>query len=206
VLAVTLALLIFHRSSPVDSPFAAISAAFLMHGYGERSAAANQHGLDGVRNPDSHASGQCATRQPRGRSNAAHFLGRRRLLRPGVSSGAPAHTFTEVLLATALPVHPKVQFLTAGTGFLIALPFRFWFWPAREVHALSDAAHFFSARKTLLLDALLTQEPGPAAISKLSARPCASAKTCSRNIRNWTARGSHADGCANNMRYCNPYA
>jgi hypothetical protein len=39
------------------------------------------------------------------------------------------YTFTEVLLAPALPVHPQVQFLTAGTGFLIAFPFASGFGP-----------------------------------------------------------------------------
>ncbi len=80
---------------------------------------------------------------------AAVFYARRFLQGNG---GFTLFTFTIVLLATALPGSPQMQFLTAAGGFAIAYVLRFHVWPADEGRALLDAVRIFRAHARRIMD------------------------------------------------------
>jgi hypothetical protein len=148
VVAVAIAVALFSGSSRIGALFAGISAAFLMQcvDTGDRrrqqiSMAATAAAILIVAPIGSALHGHLAAEAYLMIGWAAAVFYARRFL---VGNGAfTLYSFTEVLLATALPGNPKLQFITAAVGFGLAFPLRFYVWPPDEGRAFRDALRIF---------------------------------------------------------------
>ncbi len=151
VLAVAIALAIFEPFSRAAALFAAIDAAFLMQcvDSGPRrrqqiSMAVTAAAIMIMMPLGSALHGHRAAEAALLIFWAAAVNYARRFLK---GNGAFAlFTFTQVLLATALPGSPKAQFATSSTAFAIAFVLRFYVWPADIARAFRDAVVVFSSR------------------------------------------------------------
>ncbi len=156
VAAVAIAVALFWQAGTVAVLFAAISAAFLMQ-------CTDSGSLTRQRLSMAATAAVLAIMAPAGSALHPHRVAQAALLiawAAGVfyarrflkgNGGFTLFGFTLVLLATALPGSPKMQFATTASGFAIAYVLRFHVWRTDELRALSDAVRAFRAHARLIM-------------------------------------------------------